>query len=108
MGTSSPKPIESDPDHTIYLVQDKLDAVIIDTAGRLQIDDKLMGELAAAKKVAFSHGSFRTRAVPSLVFVFSYRFSCRMMVVTQVHGQPSFWSPKSHRITYVVVHPHVW
>jgi signal recognition particle GTPase len=32
-------------------MQDKLDAVIIDTAGRLQIDDKLMGELSAAKKV---------------------------------------------------------
>lgn len=30
--------------------KDKLDAVIIDTAGRLQIDDKLMGELSAAKK----------------------------------------------------------
>lgn len=31
--------------------QEKFDAVIVDTAGRLQIDDKLMGELAAAKKV---------------------------------------------------------
>ena len=31
--------------------QEKLDAVIVDTAGRLQIDDKLMNELSAAKKV---------------------------------------------------------
>lgn len=31
-------------------VQEGLDAVIVDTAGRLQIDDRLMGELAAAKK----------------------------------------------------------
>lgn len=30
--------------------QEGFDAVIVDTAGRLQIDNKLMGELAAAKK----------------------------------------------------------
>ena len=31
-------------------LQEGLDAVIVDTAGRLQIDERLMGELAAAKK----------------------------------------------------------
>lgn len=31
-------------------LQEGLDAVIVDTAGRLQIDDRLMGELAAARK----------------------------------------------------------
>lgn len=71
---------------SIYLVQEKLDAVIIDTSGRLQIDDKLMGELAAAKKVAFSPGLLRIPTIPPSVPMFSCRFLCCMLLSLRCTG----------------------
>mmetsp|Transcript_18950 Transcript_18950/g.57234 ORF Transcript_18950/g.57234 Transcript_18950/m.57234 type:complete len:569 (-) Transcript_18950:1209-2915(-) len=49
MGTDA-KPAEVAAKGVAQARKEKFDAVIVDTAGRLQIDDKLMGELAAAKK----------------------------------------------------------